>query len=242
MDTTDVFFRSAMNDRFFRHIALVIAFALAAPLTVSAGEIALSLGGRIHKPVRSLQEIRQARVAQQRWDYSCGSGALSTLLTYYYGDKVSESAIIASILHRTDPQKVRARGGFSLLDLKRFVESKGYEAKGYAGLTLEELVAMRTPAIVPVRIKGYDHFVIFRGLRGNRVVLADPSFGTTTMKPGQFQEIWKNGIGFIVLRQNSTPPSENMSPKAEDFCLPDGTAITRSLLRISTTPLTRNGL
>ena len=231
-----------MNTSCSRHIALIIAVVLSAPLTVSAGEVSLSLGGRINKPVRSFQEIRQTRVVQQRWDNSCGSAALSTLLTYYYGDKVSESLIITSILHRTDPQKVRNRGGFSLLDLKRFVELRGYQGKGYAGLTLEEMAMMGIPAIVPVRIQDYDHFVLFRGIRGNRIVLSDPISGTTTMTSDRFQEIWKNGIAFIVVRQNAMPPSDTLAPEEEDFRIPDGIAITRSLLRTGITPLTRNGL
>lgn len=231
-----------MNYSASRHIALIIAFALVVPVTVTAGEISLPLGGRIHKQVRSFQEIRHARVVHQNWDFSCGSAALSTLLSYFYNDKVSESAIITSVLHRTDPQKVRARGGFSFLDLKRFVESRGYQGKGYAGLTLDELAKLGAPAIVPVRVQGYDHFVIFRGIRGNRVVLADPAYGTTTMTTDQFLEIWKNGIGFLVLRQGSMPSSNNLAPEREDFRMPDGTAITRSLLRMDTTPLTRSGL
>lgn len=226
---------------FFRHSLAVITLAMAVAQTAAAGEVSLPLGGRIHKHVKSLQEIRQTGVAMQRWDFSCGSAALSTLLTYYYGDRISEAAIIASILHRTEPQKIRARGGFSLLDLKKFVELRGYEGKGYAGLSVEELDALGVPAIVPVRMKDYNHFVIFRGMRGNRVVLADPSFGTITMKRDHFLEIWKNGIGFVVLRSNSMPPSDKLAPKDADFLVPDGTAITRSLLRTGIIPPTRNG-
>lgn len=200
------------------------------------------LGGRINKPVRSFEEIRQAGVIRQRWDNSCGSAALSTLLSNYYGDKVSEALIITSILQRTDLRKVRARGGFSLLDLKRFVESRGYQGKGYAGLTLEEMAGMGMPAIVPVRIQEYDHFVLFRGMLGNHAVLSDPATGTMTMKSDRFQEIWKNGIGFIVLRQNAMPPSNALAPKEEDFRMPEGAAITRSLLRTGVNALTRNGL
>lgn len=219
-----------------------MVFALVAPFAVAAGEISLPLGGRIHKPVRSFQEIRQARVVHQNWDFSCGSAALSTLLAYYYNDKVSESAIITSLLQRTAPQRVRARGGFSFLDLKRFVESRGYQGKGYAGLTLNELVELGAPAIVPVRLMGYDHFAVFRGMRGERVVLADPAYGTTTMKTDQFLKIWNSGIGFLVLRPGAQPASNNLAPGREDFRLPDGTAIARSLLRIDTIPLTRSAL
>jgi len=231
-----------MMDRFSRSIALAIALVIAAALTASAGEISLPLGGRMHKSLRSFQEIRQSRVTQQRWDLSCGAAALSTLLSFHYGDKISEAAIIASLLHHVNPQKIRARGGFSLLDLKRYAELRGYEGKGYAGLTLEELVAFAMPAIVPVRIHNYDHFVIFRSLQGNRVLLADPSHGAMTMKTDQFLEIWKKGIGFIVLRPNSPPPPGKLNPGAEDFFIPDGNAMIRSLLRAGTAPLTRNGL
>ncbi len=231
-----------MKERSARLIALAIAVTMVAPFTVWAGEISLPLGGRVYKSLRSYQEIRQSRVTQQRWDFSCGAAALSTLLTYHYDDKVSEAAIIASLLHHVNPQKVRARGGFSLLDLKRYVEARGYEGKGYARLTLEELTELATPAIVPVRINNYDHFVILRSVIGKRVVLADPSQGTMTMKTAQFREIWKNGIGFIVLRPNSPLPPANLTPREEDFFIPDGNAMTRSLLRIGTTPLTRQGL
>lgn len=231
-----------MYNIFSRHIALVLLFALLLPNMAMAGDIPLPFGGRIHKTVRSFQEIRQARVVHQNWDFSCGSAALSTLLKFYYNDNVSESAIITSILHRTDPLKVRARGGFSFLDLKRFVERRGYQGKGYVGLTLEELVKMGVPAIISVQVQGYNHFVVFRGMRGNRVVFADPTYGTTTMKSEQFLEIWKSGFGFLVYREGAMPASNNLAPEKEDFCLPEGTAITRSLMRTGVIPLTRNGL
>src|SRR4051812_32688369 len=70
---------------------------------------------RGRKVVRSLQEIRHDRVVLQKWDLSCGSAALSTLLTYDVGDPVGEEEIIARILERADPVKIRARQGFSLL-------------------------------------------------------------------------------------------------------------------------------
>lgn len=225
-----------------RHLTLACCLSIALAASAWAGELALPLAGRLRKPVRSLQEIREARVIKQRWDNSCGSAALSTLLTHYYGDKVSEALIIMSMLKRTDPQKVRARGGFSLLDLKRFVESRGYRGEGYSGLTLEELAQTGVPSIVPIRIKNFDHFVLFRGVLGGRVVLADPSSGTMTMKNEQFLEIWKNGTGFVVRRADAPVARERLAPKEEDFFLPPLPALTRSLLRTGTLPLTRNGI
>ena len=72
---------------------------------------------------------------------------------------------------------MQLRQGFSLLDLKRYVEQRGYAGIGYGKLRLEDLVA-KAPLMVPVKLKGYNHFVIFRGMRGNRVLLADPPMAT----------------------------------------------------------------
>ncbi len=84
---------------------------------------------------------------------SCGAAALSTLLTYEFKDNTPETAIVVWILHRVDPVKVRARGGFSLLDLKRFAQARGYHAEGYAGMSIEELVSQKSAVIVPIRLK-----------------------------------------------------------------------------------------
>lgn len=224
------------------HIMFLAVALLAVSLPASAAEFSLD-GGRVRlkKSMRSLQEIRQGTTIRQQWDNSCGSGALSTLLTYHYGDKVSEAAIAKSLLQRTDPLKVRARGGFSLLDLKRFVESRGYEGKGYAGLSLEELEGLGLPAIVPVNINGYDHFVVFRGTSGDRVVLSDPAFGSATMRKGRFMEIWNRGIGFVVISRGSSPSVAGLEPRPQEVLIPDNSASARAIMRISPAPLLRKG-
>ena len=75
---------------------------------------------------------------------------------------------------------------------------RGYSSAGYADLTLDELGAFEIPPILPIRLKGYDHFVVFRGRYGDRVLLADPAFGNLTMTVSRFLELWKGGIGFVV--------------------------------------------
>src|SRR5438105_8068635 len=114
---------------------------------------------RGRRVVRSLEEIRHDRVVLQRWDLSCGSAALSTLLTFDLSDPVGEEEIIATILQRADPVKIRARQGFSLLDLKRYAVSRGHEADGYGKLDMKHLAHL-APAIVPTVIGGNDHFVV----------------------------------------------------------------------------------
>lgn len=121
------------------------------------------------------------------------------------------------ILHRTDPVKIQSRGGFSLLDLKRFAEAHGFAAEGYADLSLDDLAGMHQPAIVPVRVKGYDHFVVFRGIFRGRVLLADPAFGNLTEPKERFAKSWKNGLAFFVSRPGET---QNEAALKFDYWLP----------------------
>ena len=189
------------------------------------------------KPLRTLKEIRGEGVVRQRWDMSCGAAALSTVLTYDFKDATSETAIVVWILHRVNPVQVRARGGFSLLDLKHFAQARGYTAEGFSGVTIDELAQEKSSVITPVRFKGFDHFVVVKGVVGDRVVLVDPGFGNMTMKTNRFAEIWKNGIIFVV-----HPPDERMTvPKnvtAQSRLLPDETLISRGIgVQIPSNPL-----
>ena len=202
----------------------------------SAGPAA-SAGDPGGKPIRTLKEIRSEGVVKQRWDMSCGAAALSTVLTYDFKDATPETAIVVWILHRVNPVQVRSRGGFSLLDLKHFAQARGYSAEGFSGVTLEQLADEKTSVITPIRFKGFDHFVVVRGIVGDRVVLVDPGFGNMTMKTSRFAEIWKNGIMFVV-----HPPDERMTvPKnvtPRSRLLPDETLISRGIFtQIPSNPL-----
>ena len=203
--------------------------SLALSLTPARAQDASDAAGvRGSKPIRTLKDIRGEGVVRQRWDISCGAAALSTLLTYDFKDNTPETAIVVWILHRTDPARVRSRGGFSLLDLKRFAQARGYHAEGFSDMSIEELASQKSSVITPIRLKGFDHFVVVKGIVGDRVLLADPGFGNVTMKTNRFKEVWKNGIVFIV-----HPPDERMQmPKnisTSARILPDESLITRSI-------------
>ncbi|MGH6919312.1 MAG: cysteine peptidase family C39 domain-containing protein, partial [Geminicoccaceae bacterium] len=176
-------------------------------------------------PVKSLLEMRQERVVIQDWDLSCGAAALATLLNYQHGDPVTEREIAEGLIRRQEyianPLLVRARHGFSLLDLKRYVDERGYEAIGYGNLTIEDLLE-QAPIMVPVNFLGYKHFVVFRGMRGNRVLLADPAFGNRTMLAKKFEAAWLEyeefgKIGFVVASADGTEPPNRLAPTPRDF-------------------------
>ena len=179
------------------------------------------------KPVRSFLEFRQDRVVVQKWDLSCGAAALATILNYQHGDRVSEREVALGLISRKEyvanPLLVRVRHGFSLLDLKNYVDDRGYEGIGYGRLTLEDL-NQRAPIMVPVRFNGYNHFVVFRGMLGKRVLLADPAFGNRTMLAGKFEEsrieypeVGK--VGFVVARRDGVILPNRLAPRPEDFVM-----------------------
>lgn len=167
------------------------------------------------QPVRSLIEIRRANVIVQEWDTSCGAAALATVLTYQLGHPVSEKQVATGMLRRGDPLKVRHRGGFSLLDMKRYAEGSGFVADGYAKLSAAQLLKL-APAIVPMKLDGYDHFVVFRGIVRGQVLLADPAFGNRNISFAQFENEWNGRIAFVVQNKGASAPNR-IAPKATEL-------------------------
>lgn len=179
------------------------------------------------RQVMSLLEMRQKNVVVQKWDLSCGAAALTTLLNFQYDDPITEREVAIGLMNRAEyiknPHIVRIREGFSLLDLKRFVDGRGYQGIGYGKLSLEQLLE-KAPIVVPIDTKGYNHFVIFRGMHGNRVLLADPAWGNRTMLVKTFQDSWIEfpeigKVGFVVARGDGTFPQNRLAPNLNEFVM-----------------------
>ncbi|SFI47390.1 C39 family peptidase [Nitrosomonas sp. Nm34] len=190
-------------------------------LTISIADLAHA------RTVKSLFEMRRENVVVQKWDLSCGAAALTTLLNFQHDDMVTEKQVAKMLMTREEyiknPQLVNIRQGFSILDLKRYADKRGYEGIGYGKLTLDDLVK-NAPIIVPVNLLGYNHFVIFRGIKGNRVLLADPAWGNRTLLIEQFENAWINfpqigRVGFVVARTDGVPTSNLLKPRAEEFVM-----------------------
>ena len=177
--------------------------------------------------VTSLLEMRQDKVVIQEWDLSCGAAALTTLLQYQHGEEVTEKEVAMSLMKREEyianPQLVQLREGFSLLDLKRYVDARGYQGNGFGKLQLKDL-ASRAPLIVPIMTNGYNHFVIYRGMLGDRVLLADPAWGNRTMQVEDFLDSWLEypslgRIGFSVQRRDGSAPPNRLAPDPDQFVM-----------------------
>jgi uncharacterized protein len=211
----------ASRHQLFQYLAgfCCIALTLLLGVPVAAGERA---------PVRSLLELRQERVVMQEWDISCGAAVLATLLTYQLGDPITEREIALGLIAReeylADPELLRRRQGFSLLDMRRYVTARGHLGIGYGRMSLADLIE-NAPIIVPIKILGYNHFVIFRGRRGDRVLLADPAWGNRTMRVDAFEAAWIDygdpvgRVGFVVQPDDGTQLLNRLAPRDADFVM-----------------------
>jgi uncharacterized protein len=199
--------------------------------TISIGLLGLAglVDAKDSAPVRSLLEMRQQNVVVQQWDTSCGAAALATLLRYQHGLDAAEKEIAEAMLRTGDALKVKVRGGFSLLDLKRYADAQGLQGVGFLQLGLDDLVGM-APVIVPITTRGYPHFVVVRGRADGKLLIADPAFGNRTMDVDAFRSAWTGNIGFIVRRRDGIVPPNELTQQPTDTLRPPDVAV-RSALR-----------
>ena len=177
---------------------LIGAWVCLAAQAVQAGAIELpfQIGGAYSVPVTSMREARFAATIRQQYDFSCGSAALSTLLTHHYKYPVTEDKVFEEMFVRGDQAKIKVEG-FSLLDMKRYLEAHGFEADGFQE-PLEKLAEVNIPAIVLVAENGYNHFVVVKGVKDGRVLLGDPAGGTRALTQEAFTAAWVNQVLFVI--------------------------------------------
>jgi predicted double-glycine peptidase len=167
--------------------------------TPDSAESMLAAGGqRFASPVMTFQEIRSRQILRQKYDFTCGSAALATVLHFQYGENISEQVIIREILAHGKSVEEAKHVGFSLLDLKQFLERHGYVAQGFGGVKTADLMRHNVPAIVPVDMSGYKHFVVIRDVRGGTVHIANPALGNQSLSVPDFEKVWQNNIAFYV--------------------------------------------
>ena len=190
-----------------------MSVVLTLSVTLAPAQVDIGSGLRIDLPARSMKDLRDQNVVKQRFDFSCGAAALATLLTYGFGDEVTERDLLLQLYDLlTDEEEAAVRGtGFSLLHLQRVAQARGYNAQGFR-LAPEQLAMLRGPVIVFIEPRGYRHFAVLRGLRGDRVYLADPSRGNIRIPAYTFLEDWLQddgmGIIFVVEPEKGLPDGD----------------------------------
>ncbi len=167
-----------------------------------AANIAIGSGARIDVPLKSMKDLRDKDLVKQRLDYSCGAAALATILRYGFGDEVTEREILIDLFNllSEDKKALRRKEGLSLLDLQHVAQARGYKAQGFR-LEPQYLARLGGPVIVFIEPRGYKHFAVLRGVKGDRIYLADPSRGNIRMPAYRFLDSWlgENGKGIIFV-------------------------------------------
>jgi predicted double-glycine peptidase len=172
-------------------LASMSAHALAAGTVTVPGTF-----GGFQVAVSSMQDMRFRGVVRQRYDFSCGSAVVASLLTHHYGIPTAERQAFERMYAVGDQERIR-RLGFSMLDMKRYLTELGLKADGYR-LSLDVLEELGVPAIALIETKGYRHFVLVKGVRGNEVLIGDPALGLTRYSRPEFDALRNNDIFFLL--------------------------------------------
>lgn len=211
-----------MTPRRFHPVGLAVLLVAAGIAAPGAAQIRLNqAGGDYALRVVSYRDIPFRTVVRQQYDYSCGSAALATLLRHHYGRDVGEQQVFQQMFENGNQEAIQ-RVGFSLLDMKRFLESYGYQADGFR-MTFDALAEAKAPAIVVVETNGYRHFVVVKGIADGRVLVGDPALGLKVYEAAEFEGMW-NGVAFLISdaadrlhsdgewRPFATPPMKDALP------------------------------
>jgi len=153
--------------------------------------------GDVHKPVLSIMDKRYVGIVRQNTDFSCGAAAVATILRHAYQQQTDEHRVMSGMLAIANPVIVE-RYGFSMLDMKQYVQMLGMRARGYQ-LNDTELRQVRVPTIALLNLRGYQHFVVLKAIDSeNRVYIADPVLGNRIIDFNEFKKSW-NGILLAII-------------------------------------------
>ena len=174
----------------------LLAGCSAGPLVDDRFQVTTHAGAlQLETAPKSMVETRYDTVVRQQFDFSCGSAALATLLTYHYGKSNNENDVFQGMWRDGDQDAIQ-RQGFSLLDMKNFLAARGYKANGYR-VDLEQIIESKTPGIALIAPDGYRHFVVVKGVEEGFVLVGDPSLGLRRMDRKKFEDVW-NGVYFVI--------------------------------------------
>ena len=195
-----------------RIVALTLFLGLSTMAHAAQMPIAALPGGNlVFKQVQSIRERRFADIVEQKTDFSCGAAALATVLRQAYWLDVHEDQIIKGMLQNADQDLVRTQG-FSMLDMKRYVESIGMRARGYR-IPAQSLESVNIPVVVLLDIRGYKHFVVLQRAQKDWVYIGDPVLGHKRYSHADFLKGW-NGIVFAIIGPGYDKTNALLTPPA----------------------------
>ncbi|OBA00574.1 C39 family peptidase [Halomonas sp. G11] len=162
-------------------------------MVAHAGQVAIfNRFGSFQVEAQSLQEKGWDRVVRQQYDFSCGSASVATLLTFHYQRETSEAEVFESMIRAGDAEQIQ-RHGFSMLDMKRYLDAQGLNSDGFR-ISLDDFIRIGVPAITMVNTAGYKHFVVVKGVDANNILIGDPAAGTQVVPKDHFESLWDGTV------------------------------------------------
>jgi predicted double-glycine peptidase len=155
---------------------------------------------------------------------------------------VSEREVITQMYATGDQEKI-LKEGFSLLDMKLYLEVHGYNADGFeiGPEQLDQLIGEAVPFIALIRDGGYNHFVVVKGATGRHLLIGDSAKGARVMARGDFEQIWDGRIAFVIhspqeLARFNVPGDWRVVPRVElrNLVVQDNFAALTTLRRAAT--------
>jgi uncharacterized protein len=199
--TPSAFFGSQRSKRHNWRCFITPLFSLAALMIPATSQAQVRLGpeavgANYTVQVMSWADIPFRTIVRQRYDFSCGSAAVATLLTYHYGKPTGEQQPFAQMWKAGD-QATITKSGFSMYDMKLYLQSIGLHSEGYR-MGVDDLRKSNRPAIVLLNMDGYKHFVVVKGVHGDTVLVGDPVRGLGQYNAKEFEKYW-NGIALAIV-------------------------------------------
>jgi predicted double-glycine peptidase len=183
---------------------------------------------RVHT-IKELKALRAfKRTLHQQYDFSCGSAAVATLLTFQYGRPTDETAVFTAMFAAGDQAQIRSKG-FSLLDMKRFLDASGYQADGVRA-SLDTLAKVGVPGIALISDHGYRHFIVVKGLNEDRVLIGDPALGARILTRREFERARVGDLFFVIRSHRDIAQFNSMADWSATLTVPLSSAIDRNLL------------
>lgn len=183
----------------FRTIAKLAVLGALLFQSPASAEVRLgreAVGGDFAVNVMTWWDIPFRSVVRQRYDFSCGSAAVATLLTYHYDHPIDEHTPFKVMWSLGDQEAIK-RVGFSMLDMRNYLQSLGYRAEGFK-LRPEQLIEVKRPVIVLLDLDGFKHFVVVKGQTKDQVLVGDSVLGLTKYSIEDFARYW-NGIALAIV-------------------------------------------
>lgn len=203
-------------------------------LALSASAFAVDIfphRGHYSVPVKSYKELVFGDVIRQKYDFSCGSAAVASLMNFHYQHPATEQQIFDAMYDKGNKELIRQHG-FSLLDMKLYLQSVGLNAEGFQ-ISLDKIRAIGVPGITLVNFDGYLHFVVIRGINNDNVILGDPSRGTMVMSINEFKQYYQ---GLVLLVRNEAKIGRAGFIRDNDFSVyqdsPLSTGVSRDSLGV----------